>query len=42
MQVQQEAIDTLHQQYFSQIRELWNEHQPTFPGYEDVELVLYP
>ena len=42
LQVEQSAIDALHQAYYNQVSEMWAAHQPNFPGYEDVELVLYP
>ena len=40
MQVDETAVDLLHAQYYKAVERLFHLHQPTFPGYEDVHLVM--
>ena len=34
------ALDALHKQYFDAVEALFHKHMPTFPGYEDLSLVM--
>lgn len=35
-----EEVDRVHALFYKEVERLWAKHQPTFPGYEDVTLVM--
>ena len=39
-QVSDELVEEWQQLFYGEVQRLWDKHQPTFPGYEDVSLVL--
>ncbi|KAK9814027.1 hypothetical protein WJX73_009556 [Symbiochloris irregularis] len=39
-QVNHDIVDKLHKQYFDQVEALFRKHMPTFPGYENLQLVM--
>ena len=40
LQAFQEGLDAWHRQYYDAVEALFRKHMPTFPGYEDLELVM--
>ena len=41
MQVSEEELDKAHTAFYLAVERLFLKHQPSFPGYEKVELVMY-
>ena len=39
-QASQEQVDAAHKQFYDTLEALWRKHQPTFPEYKDVKLVM--
>lgn len=39
-QVNHEIVDKLHKQYFDEVEALFKKHMATFPGYENLHLVM--
>ena len=41
VQVSTEELDKAHTAFYLAVERLFLKHQPSFPGYEKVELVMY-
>lgn len=40
MQVDEATVDALHKQYFDAVEALLVKHMATFPGYQDLKLIM--
>ena len=40
LQVGESAVANLHKQYYAAVERLYHKYQPSFPGYENVKLVV--
>ena len=39
-QVSQELVDAMHKRFYDALEAMWAKHQPSFPEYADVKLVM--
>jgi hypothetical protein len=40
IQVSQELVDAVHSRFYAALEAMWAKHQPHFPEYADVKLVM--
>ena len=39
-QASQEQVDAVHKRFYDAMEAMWHKHQPSFPEYKDVKLVM--
>ena len=40
VQASQEQVDAVHKRFYDALEAMWHKHQPSFPEYKDVKLVM--
>jgi hypothetical protein len=41
VQPKEEDVDVIHKEFYRSLEGLWYKHQPSYPGYKDVTLVMH-
>ena len=41
LQPEEEEVSAIHKQFYAALEALWHKHQPSYPDYRDVKLVMH-